>query len=123
MMPPRMHVPDLMFPEVGNILWKKVRRGDLTEEQARRIARLVTMAPMKVHASAPLLDAALEIAVRTGRTVYDSLYVALARADELPGGDGRRASLQRAEGRSSGCLHPLGRGRSWNSHGRRRREF
>ena len=75
---PALHVPDLMFPEVGNILWKKIRRGDLTEEQARRIAHLVAVAPLEVHRSAPLLEAALEIAMRTGRTVYDSLYVALA---------------------------------------------
>jgi len=73
-----MHVPDLMFPEVGNILWKKIRRGDLTEEQARGIAHLVAVAPLEIHPSAPLLEAALEIATRTGRTVYDSLYVALA---------------------------------------------
>ena len=53
-----LHVPDLMFPEVGNILWKKVRRGDLTEEQARGIARLVVAAPLAVHPSAPLLEAA-----------------------------------------------------------------
>jgi predicted nucleic acid-binding protein len=75
---PVLHVPDLMFPEVGNILWKKTRRGDLTEQQARGIGRLVIMAPVTVHPSAPLIEAALEIAMRTGRTVYDSLYVALA---------------------------------------------
>ena len=75
---PALHVPDLVFPEVGSILWKKIRRGDLTEEQARRIAHLVAVAPLAVHPAAPLLEAALEIAVRTGRTVYDSLYVALA---------------------------------------------
>ena len=75
---PALHVPDLVFPEVGNILWKKIRRGDLTEEPARRIAHLVAVAPLAVHPSAPLLEAALAIAVRTGRTVYDSLYVALA---------------------------------------------
>ena len=75
---PALHVPDLVFPEVGNILWKKVRRGDLTEEQARGIGHLVAVAPLAVHPSAPLLEAALEIAMRTGRTVYDSLYVALA---------------------------------------------
>jgi predicted nucleic acid-binding protein len=75
---PALHVPDLMFPEVGNILWKKIRRNDLTEEEARRIAHLVVVAPLDVHPSAPLLEAALEIAIRTGRTVYDSLYVALA---------------------------------------------
>jgi predicted nucleic acid-binding protein len=75
---PAMHVPDLVFPEVGNILWKKVRRGDLTEEQAREIGRLVAVAPLEVHCSAPLLEAALDIAMLTGRTVYDSIYVALA---------------------------------------------
>jgi predicted nucleic acid-binding protein len=75
---PAMHVPDLVFPEVGNILWKKVRRGDLTEEQARGIGRLVAVAPLEAHRSAPLLEAALDIAMLTGRTVYDSLYVALA---------------------------------------------
>jgi predicted nucleic acid-binding protein len=75
---PELHVPDLVYPEVGNILWKKIRRGDLTEDEARRIARLVAVAPLEVHDSAPLWEAALEIAVRTGRTVYDGLYVALA---------------------------------------------
>ena len=35
-------------------------------------------APLTVHPSAPLFEAALEIAMRTGRTVYDSQYVALA---------------------------------------------
>lgn len=75
---PGLHVPDLVFPEVGNILWKKVRRGELTAGQARRIAHLVATAPLAVHVSQPLLEAALEIATGTGRTVYDSLYVALA---------------------------------------------
>jgi predicted nucleic acid-binding protein len=76
---PELYVPDLVFPEVGNILWKKVRRGDLTEDEARAIGRLVAAAPLVVvHPSAPLLEAALEIAMRTGRTAYDSQYVALA---------------------------------------------
>jgi predicted nucleic acid-binding protein len=75
---PELHAPDLLYPEVGNILWKKIRRGEIAEDKARKIARLVVAAPVVVHASAPLLEAALEIANRTGRTVYDSLYVALA---------------------------------------------
>jgi predicted nucleic acid-binding protein len=66
---PELHAPELVFPEVGNILWKKVRRGDLTEDEARRIGRLVATAPLVMHSSAPLLEAALEIAMRTGRTV------------------------------------------------------
>ncbi len=75
---PELHVPDLVFPEVGNILWKKTRRGELTEEDVRRIARLVAAAPLTVHHSGPLFEAAIEIALRTTRTVYDSQYVALA---------------------------------------------
>jgi predicted nucleic acid-binding protein len=75
---PELHVPDLMYPEVGNILWKKTRRGDLTVEQARAIVRLVAAAPLEIYPSAPLFEAAFEIAASTGRTVYDSLYVALA---------------------------------------------
>ena len=55
-----------------------MRRGELTDEQARRIAHLVGVAPLDVHPSAQLLEAALEIAIGTGRTVYDSLYVAMA---------------------------------------------
>jgi predicted nucleic acid-binding protein len=74
---PVLHAPDLLFPEVGNILWKKVRRGDLTDEHARGIARLIAMAPLEIHPSAPLVEAAVEIAIRTGRTVHDSLYLAL----------------------------------------------
>ena len=75
---PALLVPDLVFPEVGNILWKKIRRGDLTKEQARTIGHLVALAPLTVYPSAPLLESALEIATDTGRTVYDSVYVALA---------------------------------------------
>jgi predicted nucleic acid-binding protein len=75
---PDQHVPDLVFSEVGSILRKKVRRGDLTGDEARRIGHLVAVAPLEVHPSSPLLEAALEIALRTGRTVYDCIYVALA---------------------------------------------
>jgi len=42
---PVLHVPDLMFPEVGNVLWKKTRRGELTKEEAQAIAHLVSVAP------------------------------------------------------------------------------
>jgi predicted nucleic acid-binding protein len=75
---PDLHAPDLLFPEVGNIAWKKVGRGELTSDQASAIVRLLAAAPLEVHPCGPLIEAALEIALRTGRTVYDSLYLALA---------------------------------------------
>ncbi len=75
---PTLHVPDLLFAEVGNILWKKFRRSELMAEQARGICRVVAVAPLIVHPARPLVEAALEIAIGSGRTVYDSLYIALA---------------------------------------------
>jgi predicted nucleic acid-binding protein len=72
--------PDLLMPEVGNVLWKKVRRGELRTEEAHQVLRGLSFVPLEVHASSRLLPAALEIAVATGRTVYDSLYLALAEA-------------------------------------------
>ncbi len=75
-----LHVPDLFFPEFGNILWKKVVRGELSDAEARSILRALSAVPLESHPSPPLLDAALELAVDVSRTVYDSLYVALALA-------------------------------------------
>lgn len=73
-----LHVPDLFFPEIGNILWKKVRRGNVDATAARAIVKALAVFPMTTHPSGPLWEAAFEIALQTDRTVYDSLYVALA---------------------------------------------
>ncbi len=71
-------VPDLVFPEVGNILWKRVRAGEVTPEEAEVVMQTLGALPLAVHPSWPLVLPALEIAVQTQRTVYDSLYLALA---------------------------------------------
>lgn len=74
--------PDLMWPEVGNVLWKKARAGELTRRQAGQIIEALEKCPLTVFPSRVLLDSALEIALHTERSVYDSLYVALAVALE-----------------------------------------
>jgi predicted nucleic acid-binding protein len=71
-------VPDLFFPEIGNILWKRVRRGEDTSENARQTFAEFNTVPMEVYGSQPLTPTALAIALQTDRTVYDSLYLALA---------------------------------------------
>jgi predicted nucleic acid-binding protein len=75
---PLLHVPDLLFPEVGNILWKCVRRGDISTENAQELVQWLLLLPLQVHPSSSLLPVALEIACRYDRSVYDSLYLALA---------------------------------------------
>lgn len=71
-------VPDLFLSEFGNILWKKVRLGDINRDEGREILKAIKLVPLDIVSSVPLLDPAFEIAVGLGRTMYDSVYVALA---------------------------------------------
>lgn len=75
---PSLHAPDLMFIEANNVAWMKVRKREITEDEARAIGRAVTLHAITVHPGQSLLEPALEIALAAGRTVYDSLYIALA---------------------------------------------
>lgn len=74
--------PDLLWIECANALWVKARRGELEPTEA--VDRLTTLAeaPVERAASEPLLGAALDLALRLDRTVYDCLYLALARDRE-----------------------------------------
>ena len=70
--------PDLLFLEVGNVVWKKVRAGEIEEADGRAMIATLMDAPLSVEASKDLLPAAWEFAVRHDRTVYDGVYLALA---------------------------------------------
>lgn len=70
--------PDLLLPETANILWKYVVRGQLSTADADELLGDILQMPIRFTASYDLIESALRIAVDTKRTVYDSLYVALA---------------------------------------------
>lgn len=74
--------PTILPLEIGNILWKKTRRAELTDREATRVLdRLV--GEIRVENDRPhLLNSALQLAIRYDRSVYDSLYIALALAEE-----------------------------------------
>ena len=73
-----MHAPNFLDVEVGNILWKKVVRSELTRAAADDVLAQLPRQAITRHDSAGFLNEAFEIACRTGRTVYDCLYLALA---------------------------------------------
>jgi predicted nucleic acid-binding protein len=79
-----LSAPDLLWPECGNILWKKVQRGELTTQEARLIREGLELQPLHIAPCRLLLEPALEIALDTSRTVYDSCYLALAMLTESP---------------------------------------
>lgn len=71
-------VPDFFFPEIGNILWKRVRRGESTQESAQEDLTALMELTLNVQPSLSLMPQALEIAVRIEQAVYDCVYLALA---------------------------------------------
>jgi len=76
--------PDLIWAEVGNILWKMFRRGELAEETACDLLEDFQRAPLRIAASQTLMPAAWSIAALYDRSFYDSLYLALAVKAECP---------------------------------------
>jgi predicted nucleic acid-binding protein len=70
--------PDLIWSEVANVIWKRHRRGDLSQEDASGIIDQALSLPLRIHASSDLVADALNLAMQLDRTAYDSLYLALA---------------------------------------------
>jgi len=70
--------PDLVRAEVGNVLWKKWRRGELSAGEAVAILRDFGRFPLRIRTSASLVEGTWTVAERFGRSFYDGLYVALA---------------------------------------------
>jgi predicted nucleic acid-binding protein len=77
--PDELHTFAFFFDlEIANILWKKVRRTEITRGDGDLILAQLPPLPVTRHPEAPLLTSAFDLADRTQRTVYDCLYVALA---------------------------------------------
>ena len=70
--------PDLLFAETANILWKYVRRSELSQRTLINSWATSCRCRSAITSSSDLVEIALRIAIETDRTVYDSLYVALA---------------------------------------------
>jgi len=73
-----LHAPAFLTLEVGNVLSRKRRRGELTAHDAEDIWRAFRLAPVNRHADEALVLAAFDLAQLTKQSVYDSLYLALA---------------------------------------------
>lgn len=71
-------VPDLFWVEFAGVLWKAIRRGHYPKASAEAALLSLTQFDFPTFPSLNLLDRAFQIANGFNRTVYDSLYVALA---------------------------------------------
>lgn len=73
-----LHAPDLIHAELANVIWKRHRRGEVSDEAAYALLVSFRRMPLLITPSVGLVDRALRIAMHTGRTPYDCLYIALA---------------------------------------------
>ncbi len=89
--------PDLIYAEFGNVLWKRARSGELKRSEARAIARAFRLVPVEVHPCEALMEPALEIACELGRSLYDSLYLAVAILRDCIRGTGIADSVRWVE--------------------------
>jgi predicted nucleic acid-binding protein len=87
--------PSLILAEIGNAIWKKHRRGEVSNVDAIDVVRL---AVRRFSALAPierLMPRAIDLALAHDHPVYDCLYLALAEVEGAPvaTADGRVAAL------------------------------
>lgn len=70
--------PDLIVAECADILWKKVRLGQMTAREADLAARLLTRADIELHPMRTLMADALGHALALDHPAYDGVYLSLA---------------------------------------------
>ena len=70
--------PDLLFAETANTVWKKIRRGELSVERGQQLVEDLVRVAVEAIPCGVLAEDAHALANVTGRTVYDSMYLALA---------------------------------------------
>ena len=74
----RLSAPDLLVAECANIFWKKVRRKELSKDEAQTGARLLEQASIEILPTRHLLGVATSLAVELDHPAYDCIYLALA---------------------------------------------
>ena len=78
-----VHSPDLLLTEIGSVFLRSVRRGRITEPEARVSIRNLLRLNYVLHDSGPLVLDAFEIAHQYNQRIYDCFYVALAERERM----------------------------------------
>jgi predicted nucleic acid-binding protein len=74
----RLIAPELLVAECANILWKKVRRDELSKDEALLAAGLLQHADIELLPTRSLLSVATSIAIELDQPACDCVYMALA---------------------------------------------
>ena len=74
----RCIAPQIVYAECSNVIWKKVRRSELTKSEALRATTFVETLPVEVVSLRELVPLAMELSLALDHAVYDCFYLALA---------------------------------------------
>ncbi len=76
---PFLAAPDLLTTELGNAVWKKLQRGEISRTDADAIIQaFVVSRQVALYSARPLLEPAFAAAADIQHPIYDALYLALA---------------------------------------------
>ena len=78
----KLYAPELLWAELGSVVWARRRRGEFGVPYAREMLAELRMLPIRTHPVLPLLSAALDVAMAVDHSLYDCLYLALAEAED-----------------------------------------
>ena len=104
-----LFAPDLLLAEIGNVLWKKVTRGEVARGQAEVIVTALPDCFSRLWPCRELAGRALELAFALDHPAYDCFYLACA---EAAGGTlitaDKRLNEAAAKAGFAALVHPLG---------------
>jgi predicted nucleic acid-binding protein len=69
--------PELMLAEIGNAIWKKWRKSEVTTEQAHMVTAF-TASFVEILSGELLAEEAVRIAIELSHPVYDCYFLAMA---------------------------------------------
>jgi predicted nucleic acid-binding protein len=73
-----LFAPDFLLVEFGNIMWKKVRLGELARDDGDAALAALRSGPVGLVGTPPLVERALHLAHEIEHPLYDCLYLATA---------------------------------------------
>ena len=100
----QLQAPDLLVVEVANIAWKKAIKGEISDEEARRIVTAIPRFFHVIHPSSDYAERALEIARSLRHPVYDCFYLACAEEAGTPLITADERLCRAVEGNSLGAI-------------------
>jgi predicted nucleic acid-binding protein len=76
--------PDLVLIEIGNAVWKRVRRAEVAVKDAVEIVGRASVDFTVLVPAVDLVVAAMELSARLDHPIYDCMYLSLAQRDGAP---------------------------------------